>query len=188
MEPLCRRTPSRASVPQCPSCKPHGTVIGYRARIGSLVLASRGEQFRRCGRRTRSVVASDAINLFGVWTPVDAMTLEACLLRSALQHVARVRVSMTVGGVHGLVVFAAEIDLEVGEEIVAGDKIVGIGKACGLRASSAQVTLATDRDDVPWFARTLRSQPSQLGLGGVLGRYLAVTGISIKDVSRQGVP
>src|SRR5260370_21535318 len=185
MEPLCRATPSRASVPQCSSCNPTGAVIGDRSRIGSLVLASLAAQFRRCGRLTRSVVAIDAINLFELWTPVDAMTLEACLLRSALQHVARVRVSMTVGGVHGLVVFAAEIDLEVGEEIVAGDKIGGIGKACGLRASSAQVTLATDRDDVPWVARTLRSQPSQLGLGGALGRYLAVTGIEIKGANRQ---
>src|SRR5215472_500604 len=90
---------------------------------------------------------------------------------------------MPVSRVHGRIVLTAQIDLVVGKEIVAGDEVVGVGKAGGLGVSATQVAGAADGHDLARLPRTFAAQPSGLGFGGVVGREIAVAG---KTIKREG--
>src|SRR5262249_50626331 len=118
---------------------------------------------------------------------MNSVAFQASLLRAALQDVAGVSVSVTVGRIHSRVVLAFEVDFEIGKEIITGDKVVRIGKARGLRASTAQVALSADGHDFPRLTRTFASQPRLLRLRGVVSGKVAVARIAIKSIGGKRV-
>src|SRR5262249_11738442 len=94
---------------------------------------------------------------------------------------------MTVGRVHTRIQVALEIDFEVCEKVVAGDKAVRVRKPTRLRASAAQMAGGADLYNLFRIPRTFVAEQGNLRLGGVVLGEIAVAGETIKGKSSERV-
>lgn len=118
---------------------------------------------------------------------VNGVAVHAGHLGAALDDGAGLGINVAVDGVEGGVIGAIEVNLEVSEEIVAGDEVVGVGETRGPGAAAAQMALAADRDDLAWRPPVGVRQPSERRVAGMRERDSAVAGVTIEREGRKGV-
>lgn len=72
---------------------------------------------------------------------MQAVATQARGIRSVQRHVANIHPDVPVAGVQGRVVRPAPVNFVILEQVIAGDEIVRIRQAGGLRLSAAEVAL-----------------------------------------------
>src|SRR5437879_949939 len=118
---------------------------------------------------------------------MDFVAIQAGGGRAALEDVAHLEVHMAVRIVQGSVIRAFEVHLEVFKQIVAGNKVIGVGQARGLRASAAQVTLPAERGNFTRLPRAFGRQQGLWRIGSVAELDIPVAGVAIESEGGKGM-
>src|SRR5229473_5292748 len=118
---------------------------------------------------------------------MNFVAIQASGRRTALEDVAHLKVHVAVRVVQGSVIRAFEVHLEVFKQIVAGNKVIGVGQARGLRAPAPQVTLPADRRNFTRLPRAFGRQHSLCRIGSVAELDVTVAGVAIESEGGKGM-